>query len=162
MGFTTIREALRELKISLEKSSAAGYLGIPTPTTTTVADTYYPIDGVFTNTVLDNFELSGGSLVYKGSEVREFKGFLNVSCQSDTAATTVTITITKNGAVQTGYEVDRLLKLTSDKGSWIVPVDFELEMDDYLTLEIKSDKAGAEITFLSAISNVFPTTHITE
>ena len=159
---TKLTAALSDLDISLEKSMAAAYLTAQTDTTTTIADTYYPITGPFTNTVLDNFEVGADSLVYKGTETRMFKGLLSVSVQSDTSTTTATITITKNGSVIGGYEVDRLLKLTSDIGSWIVPVDFELATDDEVSLKVKSDKTGAVLTFHSAIANIFPTTHIKE
>jgi len=64
--------------------------------------------------------------------------------------------------VQTGYEVPRLLKLTTDKGSWMATVDFELKTDDEVSLKTKSDKSGAKLMFYTAISNIFPPTHKVE
>ena len=153
--------ALGELNVSLEKSYASAFLAATTPTTTTLADTYYPIEGTFTN-MLSNFTIVSEGIRYDGLETLRFKGLLFVSVASDTSTTTVSITITKNDVVQTGYESDRLLKLTSDIGAWGVPVDFTLETNDVLSLRTKSDKAGAELSFSTCISNVFPISHITE
>jgi len=91
----TLTDALKDIKISVEKSSASGYLTTPTETTTTVAGTYYPIAGTFVNTILDNFEVGVDKLIYKGTETRQFKALLNVSVSSDISNTDTTVTITK-------------------------------------------------------------------
>lgn len=159
--YVSITDALNNINISTENTYASAYLSTPTPTTTTLANTYYPIQGVFTNN-LKGFSVGTTGIVCDFTENKRLKALLSVSVQSDTSTTTVTITVTKGGVVQTGYEASRLLKLTSDVGAWIVPVDFNCTSPDELILEVKSDKAGAVLTFNTCISNVFPVTHITE
>lgn len=154
--------ALNDLNISLEKSNAFGYLPTAAITTTTLADTYYPIAGTFTNPVLDNFVLDGDKIVYKGTETREFKVILSVSVSSDTGTCTTTIGVSKDGSVPSGLSAVRLLKLTTDIGSWICQGELTLETDDEVQLVVKSDKVGAELTFHTTQTNIFPPTHIIE
>lgn len=158
----TLQEALAGLKISIEKSNAFGYLPASTETTTTLADTYYPIEGPFTNPVLDDFELDGDSIVYKGLDTRKFKVILSVSAQSDVNTTNCEIGISLNGSVAAGLSSPELLKLTTDIGTWMCQGEIELETDDAVSLVVKSDQAGAKITMLSAQANIFPPTHIIE
>ena len=158
----TLQEALAGLKISLEKCNAFGYLPSPTNTTTTLADTYYAIQGPFTNPVLDCFEVVGDSIVYKGTDTRNFKVILSVSVSSDTSTTACVIGIKKNTDVPGGLSANRTLKLTSDVGAWICQGEVELSTDDSVSLVVKSDKAGAVLTFHTAQANIFPPTHIIE
>jgi len=155
--------ALQSLKISLEKSSVFGTLDTATPTTTTAAGTWYPIAGTFTNSPLENFELNVDKLKYKGTETRTFKIILNVSASTDTAATTVDIGIGIDGADPSERLVtDRLIKLTTDIGSWVTQGEVTLSTNQEVQLMVLSDKAGAEIEFTKVQANIFPVTHITE
>ena len=162
MGIKSLRTALGNLDISLEKANVFGYLNTATPTETTLADTYYTIEGTFTNPILDLFTADATGITYIGTETKTFKVIISVSALSDTSNTTVNIGVAKNGVVETGCSSDRLLKLTSDIGAWMCQCELTLETGDLVTLKVKSDKAGAEITFNQIQANIFPTTHFKE
>ena len=70
--------------------------------------------------------------------------------------------IDKNGTVSAGLEALRTLKLTSDVGAWVCQGEVELSTDDSISLVVKSDKAGAVLTFHTTQANIFPPTHIIE
>lgn len=162
MGLIQLTTALSNLDISLEKSNVFGYLTASATTETTVAGIYYPITGTFANPVLENFTADATGITYTGVESRTFKIILSVSVTSDTSTTLVTTGVSKNGTVLAGCESARLLKLTSDIGAWMTQCELTLVTGDLVTLDVKSDKTGANITFDHAQANLFPTTHFKE
>ena len=162
MAIITLREALGNLNISLEKTNVFGYLNAPTATTTTVAGTHYTIQGAFTNPVLELFTADATGITYTGTETKTFKVIMSVSASSSVATTDVHTGIALNGVVSSGCESNRLLKLTTDIGAWVTQCELTLETGDLVTLVVRSDKAGAAITFNQIQANIFPTTHFKE
>lgn len=154
--------ALQALNISLEKTNVFGYLTAQTDTTVTTAGTYYPVAGTFANPIIDNFTADATGVTYIGTETRAFKVLYSASLSSDTSSTTASLGIAVNGVVSAGYSADRLLKLTSDIGAWIVQGDVILSTGDVVTLSVTSDKSANDLTFYSLQANLLPTTHIVE
>lgn len=163
MADIELSAALQELGVSLEKSNVFGTLNTSTDTETTLASTWYPIAGAFTNDPIENFTLNVDKIKYSGLETRIFKVIVSVSASSDTVNTNTYIGIGVNGNdPATRMQAGIVLKLAADKSSWMVMGEVILETDDEIQLMVLSDQAGAKITFSNVQANIFPTTHITE
>ena len=162
MGIKSLTQALGNLDISLEKANVFGYLTAEAATTTTLADTYYTIQGTFSNPILELFTADATGITYIGEDTKTFKVIISSSVASDTSTTNVYTGIALNGTVGSGCESNRLLKLTSDIGSWVTQCELTLETGDLVTLKVKSDKVGAELSFIQLQANIFPTTHLKE
>lgn len=122
------------------------YLPNPTITTTTLANTYYPISGPFTNTVIEWFSLGVDSIVYSHSYNRFVQINYSGTFSSDINNTSITVAVKHNGTIIPGSEGTFKLKLSGDSGSVSATVVTEVAQNDTIQLVLKSDQAGAEIT----------------
>ena len=93
------------------------YVPNPTNTTTVLADTYYPIAGPFTNTVLEQFSLGVDYIEFTNHETVYVKVTYSGTFESDTNNTTITAAVKLNGVVITGSEGAFKLKASGDSGS---------------------------------------------
>lgn len=122
------------------------YVPSPTITTTTLAATYYPIAGPFTNTVLSGWSVGVDSIVYDGPKTRYVEIVYSGTFESDTNNTTFVTAVKHNGNAIAGSEATFELKLAGDSGNVSATVVVEVAQNDTIQLVVKSDQAGAEIT----------------
>ena len=122
------------------------YLPNPTNTTTTLAGTYYPITGPFTNPILEQFTVGVNYIEFSNHETVYVKIIYSGTFESDTNNTTITAGIKLNGTLITGSEGAFKLKAIGDSGGVSATVAVEITSGDQIQLVIKSDQAGAVIT----------------
>lgn len=122
------------------------YIPSPTITTTTLAATYYPVAGPFTNTVLKRFSLGADSIIYSDPVSRFVEIAYSGTFESDTNNTMITTAVKHNGVEIPGSQATFELKLAGDTGSVSATVVVEVAQNDTIQLDIKSDQAGAQIT----------------
>lgn len=122
------------------------YLPNPTNTTTTLAATYYPIAGPFTNTVIEKFSLGIDYIEFTNHETVYVKIVYSGTFQSDTNNTEITTAVKLNGAVITGSQSSFKLKAAGDSGSVSAVVVVEITTGDQIQLVLQSNQAGAVIT----------------
>lgn len=126
-------------------TSVYAYITTPVATTTTVAGTYYKLEGTFNNSVIEGFAIETDILTYKG-DPGNFIIMYAGTFSSNTVQTVVTLGLFKNGTLVTGTGRDVLIKLTDDLPEIAAFTVVNLQEGDTLQLRIKSDQAGAQIT----------------
>jgi len=126
-------------------SGVYAYISTPAGTTCTLADTYYFLEGTFTNEVLEQWEITP-PLTYKGGCTCKFEVQANASVSSDTANNLLTLAFFKNGVLQANSEMSVYIKNTSELYT-IPTVDvIEFEPDDNVEIRVKASQAGSVIT----------------
>lgn len=122
------------------------FVPAPTVTTTTLAATYYPIAGPFTNTVRKQFSLGVDSIIYDYPKNIFVEIAYSGTFASNVNNTFIGAAVKKNGAVIAGSEGVVKTKLAGDEGSTSASAVVELAQGDTIQLVVKSDQAGANIT----------------
>ena len=141
---STLQVALESIDLD---STAFAYISTPAPTITTVAGSYYKVEGVFTNETLDKFSINASfNLQYDGTSTKLFKIVVSATLSSDTVNSVVTAGLEKNGVLEPNSLMSVKLVQTSDKNN-ITFVDLiELSTGDEIKIVLTSDQVGAEIT----------------
>ena len=80
------------------KRGVFAYLGTPTNTTCTLADTWYAIAGAFTNSPMDEFIFDTDHLEYTGTNPRYFEIDWHATCSGDSNGVTIHYGIYVNGS----------------------------------------------------------------
>lgn len=115
---------------------------------TTGADTYYAIPGPFENDVVNWFIWSWDSIVYVGWDSR-ILFFYTTSVSSDTNNTVASANILFNGVPLPASLSVSKIESTSSSASMSAVATRVMTSWDVVQLVLKSDKAGATITFES-------------
>jgi len=146
----TLTQTLAQVQNLLDdietKAGVSAYLTTPATTTTTVADTWYPIAGTFQND-FDGFVFDTDHIKYMGSVDQEFEIDWHVSAKSDTNATTPHIAIKINGTVLSDEKMGAYQKTSGEVIAFSGTTKVTLSTNDEVQLVCQSDKAGAVLTF---------------
>lgn len=127
------------------KNGVYAYLSASANTTTTLADTWYPLQGTFVND-FDNFELDTDKIKYIGTNDYEFEIDWHCTMSSDTNGTTPYVTIKKNSTEYDAQKMGTYLKTANEPMSFSGTAKVMLSTDDTVQLIVESDKAGAVLT----------------
>jgi len=127
------------------KDGVYAYLSTPAETTCTLADTYYFLEGTFTNEVLEQWEITP-PLTYIGAAPRYFKITVNASITTDTANNLIHIALYKNGALQGNSQMGIFIKNTTEEYT-VGTVDvLEFNPGDNVEIRAMASQAGSKIT----------------
>jgi len=132
-----------------KKVGVYAYLNTPASTTITVAATYYPINGTFTNAPIEGF--SAATVVTPGIKYDEaltqyFEIDWHASVYCDHNTTTVHFGIKKNGTLLPGSVMGSMCKNASQVYAISGTTVVELATDDEIQLVVTSDGSGDVIT----------------
>jgi len=121
-----------------------------TVTTITVAGTYYPIEGTFTNSPVEGF--SGGtvyapSIKYDGALTQYFEIDWHATVISDSNGATIHVGIKKNGTLLTASIMGTYMKFAGEVQTLSGTTVVELSTDDEIQLVTTSDGNGDETEF---------------
>ncbi|MCP4665186.1 MAG: hypothetical protein GY849_02375 [Deltaproteobacteria bacterium] len=147
--------------ISGKKSGVFAYLSANANTTCTLADTWYPISGTFTNPVLENFGAATvvtPGIKYNGTKTQFFEIDYHATISADNNGIITKVGIKKNGTIEDGSVMATFLR-TLDRfqcvsGTCVI----ELEEDDEIQLVIQANNSGDILTveyFTTTISEFF-------
>jgi hypothetical protein len=132
------------------------YLNKSTTTSCDVADTWYPVEGVFINEPIEAFylNLSIPGIVYNSTTPRYILVETIASISPSVNGVTVTGKIVKNNETDsTGGNPSTLLKYNDEIYSFSGNEILYMEKGDYLTIEIKCDRS-ADINFIYITSDI--------
>ena len=122
------------------------YLGAPADTTCTLADTWYPINGAFTNDPMLGFEVDVDKLKYIGAKTMYFEIDGHIVVKGDSNGTTAHFGLKKTGAIIPSSVMGTYMKTLNEpfpvSGTTVV----ELATNDTIQLVMKADGAGDIIT----------------
>lgn len=141
-----------------EKAGVFACLSTPASVTATVADTWYPIPGTFTNNPMEGFSLAADSIQYDLDTPRYFMVTMHCSVESDIASTQFYIGIKVNGVIQSCSIMNTFAKNANEAYNLSSVYVLELEDGDQVQLVGKCDQAGAVITvdaFTTSIKEFF-------
>ena len=141
---TNVEAALDELAYS---PGLFASLDAPDDTTCAVADTYYPIEGTFTNAFATGFAGVAGppaGIEYQGAVTMAFEIDWHASVKIAVGSSTITVGMGVDGTVDTTSEMSSIVVTSGVQMSGTLVV--ELETDEVVTLYIKSDGAGDVVT----------------
>ena len=88
--------------ITGKKCGVHGFLNAPADTTVTTANTYYPIQGTFTNSPIEDFSLATDKIQYDGTKTQYFEVDWHATIKGDSASITAKLGVKKNDTVCTG------------------------------------------------------------
>lgn len=150
---------LRSLYTKRLQAYVATYLPTATATTITTANTFVPILGTFTNTVMKGFELDTDKIKYLYDTTRYFEIDWSATVASEDAHRTAHIGVAKTGATLsvTGASVMGTYFNTADEEISISGTTvFSLAKDDTIQLQITSDADADVITVSHFESTIRP------
>lgn len=133
------------MSIHYTKSVAFAYISTPAGTTTTVAGDWYRLEGTFTNEQLRGFSIVSNKLQY-GGQTQCFQITILGTFESDTAGTTLTVGIYKNGVLESNSQMKVYLKYAAEPVNVGLCDIMQLSDTNNIEIRVKSDKAGAIIT----------------
>jgi len=135
-----------------EKVGASAYIRGGS-VTCTLADTYYPITGAFTNKELSAFTLGTNLLNYTGLQTLVVEIATYISTQSSKNGAILTFAILKNGVEIPGSDVSREFA-TGTTGSMATATTEELSTGDTIQIVVKSTIAANNVTLLDINSTL--------
>ena len=118
-----------------------GYIATPAATEIAVTDTYYTMQGVFNNPLLENFTVSGTGIKYTGDNPVVMQVHWSASMYSDTNNPTVSIVLSKNGVTESCSEQTTILKLSGQYSALSGLCVSTLETNDEILFKVKADTA---------------------
>jgi hypothetical protein len=130
-----------------------GYLPAPVDTTITTAETYTPVLGTFTLSVIEGFGLATVNppgTKYLGNRDKHFKLDWYCSVSANVASTTVRVGVKKNTVLIPGSVTSSFCKNADDAYSLSGCCVISLSKDDEIQLVATSDGDGDVITFIHA------------
>lgn len=145
--------------ITGKKCGVFASLDSPNNTIVTTAGTYYPIEGIFTNSPIEEFGPATTytpGIKYTGTKTQYFEIDWHAVGSGDSAGITVYLGIKKNGILCTHGVMGTFLKFIGEKQSLSGTCVIELETNDEIQLVLTANNNGDIITI-----NQFTTT-ITE
>jgi len=128
------------------KAGASAYLSAPSSVETTVAGSWYPIAGTFTN-AFEDFEFDTDHIKYIGDEDYVFEIDWHASLTTDTSTTTFHIAIKHNTTVLDAQQMGAMLKNTNQYVPCSGTSVIELTKNDEIQLVCSSDKTEANLSF---------------
>jgi len=137
--------AQKTINICDNNATAFAYVSSPGTTTTTNTGEYYYLQGSFTNETMSGWAIVGDTLTYQGVEA-DIMIVLHGSFSTDTNNTEITIGIKKNGVIEVNSQMTVEINSTTDIANLSTCDVIRMKNGDNLSLWIKSDKAGAQIT----------------
>jgi len=140
-----------EGNIIQEQVGLYGSLIAPNSTTITTAGTYYSVNGIFDNTPAEGFfyNATANAVQYNSTTPRYIELDISMSLQGSTTGMTPTMTIKKNGIVQTKGSFSIYLKVANEPYSVASTTVVPLELGDQLQIIATSDGNGDVITLNS-------------
>ena len=140
---------------SVTPNGVYAYISTPAQTTCTLADTYYFLEGTFTNEIMDQWAVVP-PLTYQGGCTCKFEVQVNAAVESDTANNLVTLALYKNGVLQVNSEMSVYIKNVTEEYT-IPTVDvLEFAPGDYIEIYIKCSQAGAKLTANKLTTSLHP------
>lgn len=135
-----------------------GYVSTPAVTTITVAGTYYPVAGTFTNAVN---QFSAATVVtpgikYDGADTQDFEIDIHAEVTANFANTDVTIAVYKNGALISGSAITTECRAAASPYSLSSTVVVSLATNDEIQLVTTSDGSGDQLTFVNFQATIHP------
>lgn len=123
------------------------YLSVPTTTTVTTANNWYPVQGVFTNNIIEGWSFDTDHIEYDFNKPRCHLFTWVGVFTADQPITTVHITLGYNGVPQTSRQVGTIAFSSDNVYSITGTAVIEISADDEIQLIVMSDGDGDEITF---------------
>jgi len=145
-------EDITATRITLDKYGVSAYLNESATTTTTSADTWYPINGTFINEIIEGFWLNvtvptDASIVYNGTETQYFDILWSATVSSDTPATTVHIAA-RDGEDPDDWVMATLCKTADEEYALSGIMAMNLSQGSRVQLVLESDQEGGVITMV--------------
>lgn len=117
-------------------------------TTVTTAGTYYPIEGTFSNTPINNFSLiAGPAIQYDNNETHFFEVDWHASVSTPSNGVTVTCAIKKTGELVTDSKMPAFCKNLNQPYTLSGTVVVELGYNDTIQLVVTADSDSTIVTF---------------
>lgn len=154
--FTTLIFAQDKQVLVAVQSGVYAYMDSTSATTCTSADTWYAIQGTFTNSPMEGFIFDTDHITYKNG-TQYFEINYNASVQSNNAGSTVHFNVWVNDAIVIeAAKMGTFLKFANEP----IPVSgcivLELSIDDEVKLVLESDNAGDVITINHYTTKIRP------
>jgi len=133
------------------KVGVFAYLTGSAATETTVAGTYYPIEGTFVNSPIECFRAAvthTPGIKYDCALTQYFEIDWHATVSAEVANTTFHCAIYKNGALVTSSRMGTFAKNAGQPYAVSGTVVLELDENDEIQLMTQSDQAEKDLTFL--------------
>ena len=126
-------------------------------TTITTGETYYPINGTFSNTPIDGFQaVADPAIQYTDAEKEYFEIDWQAACSADDNGRTVHFAVKKNGTLVTESINGTYLKTANEAQTAAGTVVVELAQNDKIQLVVTSSADGDVITVLHFTTTIRP------
>ncbi len=135
-----------ELDAIMPPAGVFAYLSTPTTTTTTLADTWYPMAGAFVNDPMIGFVFDTDHIKYTGTVTRHFEVDGHVVTIGDGNGIIVHFGVFINGVIHAPSVMGTYMKNLSQPYATSGTSVPELSENDEIQLVIMSNSAGAVIT----------------
>jgi len=141
-----------------EKSGTFAYLTTASDTVCTLADTYYPIMGIFNNDITENFTASTTpALIYDGlQDGRYFEIDWHATISATSANTTIHCSAKVNGVDEPPTTMGQYLKNANQPYTLSGTIVVALDTDDAIQLTVRSDLAANTLTFHHYTTTIRP------
>lgn len=143
-----LNESLATLE---EKAGVFAYLVNPNTTTITTANTFYALEGIFNNSVIEHFYYDFGlnAIVYNNTKNRTMLVGWSGSLTANIPNTEVIVSINKSGIRQMCGSMKIYLVRAGEYVTASGVCVLNVKPEDYIQLIITSDGNGDQITFSS-------------
>lgn len=145
-----------ENNVPKDQGVSAYLINEPT-TSITAANTYFPIQGIFNNTIMEDFYLDttnplNYSLVYNGTEKKHFDVIWSTSFSASDPDVQATITI-KDGMILRNWEINEYLKNQNQIYHAGGVATFVLHPGEHVQLVVKTNKV-TDVTFHNFVTTI--------
>lgn len=135
-------------KFTNKKRGVFAYISVEAPTTIEVAGTYYPIQGTFVNSPLEQFILTQDPAIqYIDSKTEYYKIHISATVKSNHTSCTIKVAIKKNTDVFAGSIMGTLCKTSGDLYNIAGTCVVELAYGDKIQLVCTADGNNDILTF---------------
>ena len=150
----TTAETQQILDDASVKAGVFAVLTTSSNTTCTADDTWYAIQGVFTNKVFEGFTISGTNIACAVSSTNQYEIDWHATLSCDNASTTPSISVKINDTVQEAEAMTVFCKNASQAYTVSGTVVIPLTSNDTVQLVCKSDGAGDVLTFQQFVTSL--------
>lgn len=136
------------------KRGVFAYLTAPADTEVTLAGTYYPIEGTFTNDPFENFSVGSGGIQYDGRIEKTFEIDWHATLYGDSPGITVSAGIRIDGVIATASLMTTYLKTNGEAQALSGTEIVKLQPGQEVELVLTADGAGDKITVVNFTTSI--------
>lgn len=132
------------------------YIDTPAPTTCTLADEWYFLEGGFQNEILESWELVPPLtyLGYNGTDGHLFEITVNASFSSDTGLNLIKMALFKNNTLQTNSIMTNHIQTIAQERPMSTVDVISFNIGDTVDIRISASQGGSQVTAVNLTTSL--------